>query len=36
MDIGSRTAEFCGAVRARDGRCAISGEVVPRAQYGQW
>ena len=36
MASGSRVVGFRNAVRARDGRCVVSGKVVPGAQYDRW
>lgn len=36
MATGSRVAGFRDAVRARDGRCVVSGQVAKGAQYGRW
>jgi hypothetical protein len=36
LTTGSRIAEFRDAVRARDGRCVVSGKVATGAQYGRW
>jgi len=36
LGTGSRVAGFRDAVRARDGRCVVSGQVVKGVQYGQW
>jgi len=33
---GTRVQSFCDAVRQRDGRCVISGEVVVGAQFDVW
>lgn len=33
---GPRVQAFCDAVRSRDGRCVITGEVALGAQYDNW
>jgi hypothetical protein len=34
--VSGRENRFRDGVRARDGRCVITGELNPVAQYGQW
>lgn len=36
MTTGTRTAKFCEAVRARDGKCVITGIVAMDADVGEW
>ncbi|KAL9126344.1 MAG: hypothetical protein Q9217_004590 [Psora testacea] len=36
LSTGTRVPEFCDAVRARDGRCVVSGQVAENAYKGFW
>jgi hypothetical protein len=36
VGTGRRTHGFRDAVRRRDGRCWVTGEEPPSAQFGEW
>lgn len=36
LQTGTRLQAFCDAVRSRDGRCVITGEVAVNADFDNW